>query len=312
MKFFPSGIRINKKLSDQQVHNSPPGGETGKSSDAKEVLLLSSGLLVLVLGIGGLLMYSEEEPHPATASQPVEHVELAKAFSSPMDQPDVSGPPSPETSPLFSDLETNPSPVDSQPSVLTGSPTEPATVNFAFEKAELTEEAKFILNNQVSHLPKEWEGTLRIEGHTDLRGSDSYNRALGAKRAETVKTYLVSLGISQDRIQTDSFGKDSPICQEDTSACHEQNRRAKVEWLNSSVSQSAAEEGQEPLTAMTSPPAIESSIQDSDQPTEADSNLMNEGDSSQTSPVVNNSESLDQADSKPDTGEVIPGPETQP
>ena len=73
---------------------------------------------------------------------------------------------------------------------------------------------------------------LHIDGHTDAQGPDSYNHALGLKRAKSVKTYLVSLGIPEDRIQVESFGKDGAVCQETTPDCFEHNRRAHVAFLS--------------------------------------------------------------------------------
>ncbi|MDR4493272.1 MAG: OmpA family protein [Nitrospirales bacterium] len=247
MKIFPTNIRVNKKTSDQPTPPSQANQQSGEPSDSKEILLLSSGLLALVLGIGGLLMYTEESPQPATASQPIRQVEMAKAFSSPVNQPATEEFPVTEASAVLSESEANPATADPLSAAPTVSPADSTIVNFGFSQATLTEEGKNTLSAQIAHLPKDWNGTLRIQGHTDTRGSESYNRTLGAKRAEAVKTYLVSLGIPQDRIHTDSFGKDAPLCQEDAPACHDQNRRAEIEWLNSPVAQ-----GEEPMVSMTS------------------------------------------------------------
>ena len=64
-----------------------------------------------------------------------------------------------------------------------------------------------------------------IEGHCDERGSTEYNLGLGDRRATAVKNYLVSLGISADRLSTVSYGKEKPFCMEATEACYQQNRR---------------------------------------------------------------------------------------
>ena len=79
----------------------------------------------------------------------------------------------------------------------------------------------------------EWTGVLHIDGHTDAQGPDTYNRVLGLKRAESVKTYVVSLGIPEDRIQVQSFGKDGALCEEKTPDCFQDNRRAHIAFLNS-------------------------------------------------------------------------------
>src|SRR6266852_6051179 len=68
-------------------------------------------------------------------------------------------------------------------------------------------------------------GTVTTEGHCDERGSTEYNLALGDRRAGAVKQYLVSLGISADRMTTFSFGKEKPFCNESNETCWQQNRR---------------------------------------------------------------------------------------
>ena len=66
---------------------------------------------------------------------------------------------------------------------------------------------------------------MTIEGNCDERGTREYNLALGARRANAVKEYLVSLGVSAARIDTISYGKERPICTESTESCWAQNRR---------------------------------------------------------------------------------------
>jgi len=64
-----------------------------------------------------------------------------------------------------------------------------------------------------------------IEGHCDERGSTEYNLALGDRRANAVKQYLVSLGVPADRLTSTSWGKEKPFCMDSTEACWQQNRR---------------------------------------------------------------------------------------
>jgi len=67
-----------------------------------------------------------------------------------------------------------------------------------------------------------------VEGHCDDRGSDEYNLALGASRANAIKEQLVRQGVSTDRIKTISYGKEKPFCNVDDSACWSQNRRDHI------------------------------------------------------------------------------------
>jgi peptidoglycan-associated lipoprotein len=66
---------------------------------------------------------------------------------------------------------------------------------------------------------------ILIAGHCDERGSDEYNLALGTSRANSVKQQLVQEGISAERIQTISYGKEKPFCSESDEQCWQQNRR---------------------------------------------------------------------------------------
>ena len=66
---------------------------------------------------------------------------------------------------------------------------------------------------------------VTVEGHADERGTREYNLALGARRANAVKEYLVSQGVSAGRVETVSYGKERPICTESNEGCWAQNRR---------------------------------------------------------------------------------------
>ena len=234
-------------------------------SDTKEILLLGSGLLILVLGLGGLLMYSEDEPLPATTShesQEVDAFQMTRAFATPTP---------PSTTPIPS--EPRPEMVV-EPSLhfVTNAPEiqQPKDTNiyFAFNRWALTDEAKDIIKTKVEEKPDSWTGTFRIDGHTDAQGSDTYNVALGLKRAESVKTYLVTLGIQEDTIELRSFGKDGAVCQDQTPDCFEHNRRAHVAFHSQPVVQqddtllsmapdSLGNSTQEVSPSMIDPPSFE-------------------------------------------------------
>jgi peptidoglycan-associated lipoprotein len=69
---------------------------------------------------------------------------------------------------------------------------------------------------------------LTIEGHCDERGSAEYNIALGDKRAEVAKDYLVQVGIPSDQLNVISYGKERPVCEEHDEACWQRNRRIHI------------------------------------------------------------------------------------
>ena len=69
---------------------------------------------------------------------------------------------------------------------------------------------------------------LTIEGHCDERGSAEYNMALGQQRAESAKSYLVTVGIPSGQLGTVSYGKEKPACDEHDEACWQKNRRVHI------------------------------------------------------------------------------------
>ena len=97
---------------------------------------------------------------------------------------------------------------------------------FDYEQSTLREDVRRALQQDAQWLARWPQTTIRIDGHCDERGTAEYNLALGDRRAEAVKTYLTSLGVSLNRIQTRSLGKEAPFCHEPGESCWSQNRRA--------------------------------------------------------------------------------------
>ncbi len=81
------------------------------------------------------------------------------------------------------------------------------------------------LTNTAKFLSDHPEVKVVIEGHCDERGSTEYNLVLGDRRAAAVKQFLVSLGITADRLNTVSYGKEKPFCTDHDESCWQQNRR---------------------------------------------------------------------------------------
>ena len=96
---------------------------------------------------------------------------------------------------------------------------------FDFNKADIRPDARQALAKTADFLRNNPQIRVTVEGHCDERGSTEYNLALGDRRAGAVKQYLVSLGLSADRISTVSFGKEKPFCAQSNEACWQQNRR---------------------------------------------------------------------------------------
>ena len=99
------------------------------------------------------------------------------------------------------------------------------TVHFDFNKYSVLDTDKDVLKKQADWLSKFPEVKVTIEGYADERGTREYNLALGARRANAVKEFLVSVGISSARVETISYGKEKPICTDSTEECWAQNRR---------------------------------------------------------------------------------------
>lgn len=99
------------------------------------------------------------------------------------------------------------------------------TVHFDYDKYDVRGGDRDILQRQATWLQKYPQVRVTIEGHCDERGTREYNLALGARRANAVKEYLVSVGVPSSRVDTISYGKERPTCTESDESCWAQNRR---------------------------------------------------------------------------------------
>ena len=97
-------------------------------------------------------------------------------------------------------------------------------VYFDYDSIVLTEAARGILQKNVEYLKKRPSTKVMVEGHADSRGTNEYNLALTDRRASVVKDYVVSLGVTADRVSTVAKGEEQPFCKEETEACWQQNR----------------------------------------------------------------------------------------
>ena len=106
-------------------------------------------------------------------------------------------------------------------------------VFFESDSPELTAQSRATLDKQAQWLQRYNRYSFTIEGHADERGTREYNIALGARRAQAVRDYLISRGVAANRMQTISYGKERPVALCDDISCWSQNRRA-VTVLNAS------------------------------------------------------------------------------
>lgn len=102
-------------------------------------------------------------------------------------------------------------------------------VFFDLDKSDIRDDGRAALQKDADWL-KKWGGVatalaVTVEGHCDSRGSAEYNLALGSRRAEAVKTYLLNLGVPASRLTVISKGKEQPFCSDESESCWQQNRR---------------------------------------------------------------------------------------
>ena len=105
-------------------------------------------------------------------------------------------------------------------------------IRFDYDKYDISRVDEGILRENAAFLKKNPKMKIQIEGHCDERGTVEYNLALGERRANSTKRYLVSLGITSDRISTISFGKERPLDPGHNEEAWAKNRRAHIVVLS--------------------------------------------------------------------------------
>jgi len=188
--------------------------------------------LFVLLGTTALLTVSACSKHVPVAAKPAPPVPVEAASA-------------PKPAPVVARASGTPAPVAqrvAQAGPATMSQAERETLNdrlarmedalFDYDKATIRIDATSALKDDVSVirgiLASYPSQKLVIEGHADERGSAEYNEALGDKRAQAASEFLVQMGIPQVQLTIISYGKERPVCTEDTEACWQKNRRAHI------------------------------------------------------------------------------------
>jgi len=99
---------------------------------------------------------------------------------------------------------------------------------FDYDRYNIRQDARPALNAAAAYLKKKREVRIVIEGHSDERGTNEYNLALGEKRAEATKNYLRSLGLAPSRVYTVTYGEEKPLCANSVESCWQRNRRSSI------------------------------------------------------------------------------------
>jgi peptidoglycan-associated lipoprotein len=105
-------------------------------------------------------------------------------------------------------------------------------IYFGFDDSALSPEARNVLKAKVQYLRANPDKCVVIEGHCDERGTDEYNLALGSRRAESVKEFMVKAGISPSRLTTISYGEEKPAVAASSENAWARNRRAEFKFTN--------------------------------------------------------------------------------
>ena len=106
------------------------------------------------------------------------------------------------------------------------------TVYFDYDSSQIRADFLPVLDAHARYLRDNPGARIRLEGHTDERGTREYNLALGERRANAAKNYLVSVGVPANRIRTISYGKERPVALGSNQAAWAQNRRAATVTIN--------------------------------------------------------------------------------
>ena len=177
-------------------------------------------LVTALCAILGLTAAACNRPVPAPAPTPAAPPPAAPAPPPPPPAPVPPPQPAPAPAPLTEDQIFAKKTVDQL-----NSERPLGDVLFDYDSFSLRDDSRASAARNADYL-KRWPSVrLTIEGHADARGTAEYNLALGERRANAVKAYVVSLGVGADRVTTISKGKEQPVCTEGTEACWQRNRR---------------------------------------------------------------------------------------
>jgi peptidoglycan-associated lipoprotein len=135
---------------------------------------------------------------------------------------DDTPPPAPRTEPTRPTAPSGPTPGSVQHFQQTAGD----RVFFGYDRHDLSDAARATLRNQAGWLATYRDARIEIAGNCDERGTREYNLALGARRANAARDYLISQGVDASRITTVSYGKEQPVCRESSERCWAVNRNS--------------------------------------------------------------------------------------
>jgi len=182
-----------------------------------------AALTLLTVGMLTMLACGEKAPpvvRPPLPPPPSSGSEITAAPAGPV----TAAPPQPAREPLSVPAEPDRIAATSLDDLNRNSPLKP--VFFEYDSSDLSPEGIAALDENGALLKRNATWTVTIEGHCDERGTAEYNLALGEKRAVGTRAYLISIGISADRLRTVSYGKEFPFDPGHDESAWSKNRRA--------------------------------------------------------------------------------------
>ncbi len=244
---------MSKTIEQISIATSPPAGRvaqvvTGSKDETsqgghqfgfKEMAALI-GVITVMIGIVGYGIYSQR-PRAGSDSSVATIIEPARV--SPVDQTPISVGPNAQPVQVSQSTPAPAIPPAKNPEV-TATPMQSeslhADVYFDFGKSRLRADATATLQQHVQMLKKDGNWAMLIQGYADQHGPAEYNRTLALRRAESVKQFLVELGVPESSMKVVSLGKESTICDDQTPTCQRLNRRVHVEMVRLETEQAVA------------------------------------------------------------------------
>jgi peptidoglycan-associated lipoprotein len=182
----------------------------------RNMSVMAIAVLIAVATIAGCSRKTPPPAPPPPAPPPPPVVQPTPPPPPPA-QPKPTPPPAPPA-PLTDEQIYQKTPLDELSRQL-------SEVLFDYDQVAVREDQRAGLQKNADFMRRRATSRVQVEGHADARGTNEYNLALGERRANAVRDYMVGLGIAADRISVVSRGEESPACTEDTDACHARNRR---------------------------------------------------------------------------------------
>lgn len=132
-----------------------------------------------------------------------------------------------EKEPRVEEVEAEELPmIEEEPITRQQSMAELRTIHFDFDQAAIRDDAREILEENARWFKANPGASVRIEGSCDERGTTEYNLALGQRRAEATKRFLMAMGVESSRLSTISYGEERPVCRDSHEGCWQKNRRS--------------------------------------------------------------------------------------